>query len=210
MSRIWEWLSLGGPVLLILIVLSAIVSCISIIKLWEFFEARLNDVQAIDQILEKFSAQSPEAALTLANQHPSPAAKSIGFALRAIIQKGSAPQELVLQQAAEYLLQKRSGLGVLEVIAGLSPLLGLLGTVIGMILAFQQIETQSGQVDIALLSVGIWQALLTTAAGLIVAIPASVMHQWFEQKLLREQLLAESALARVLNPTDINLPRLSA
>jgi biopolymer transport protein ExbB len=71
----------------------------------------------------------------------------------------------------------------LEVIAYLSPLLGLFGTVLGMIEAFKAMEAAGSQVDPALLSGGIWQALSTTALGLAVAIPVSLVHSWFERKI---------------------------
>lgn len=77
-------------------------------------------------------------------------------------------------------LSKR--LKVLEVIATIAPLVGLLGTVLGMVEAFQAMELAGAQVDPAVLSGGIWKALLTTAAGLVIAIPTFVAHSWFESK----------------------------
>ena len=56
----------------------------------------------------------------------------------------------------------------------ISPLLGLLGTVLGMIQSFQELELAQGSANASVLAGGIWQALLTTAAGLIVAIPAAI------------------------------------
>ncbi len=66
-----------------------------------------------------------------------------------------------------------SHIRTLETIAMISPLLGLLGTVLGMIQAFRDLEMAEGAANAALLAGGIWQALLTTAAGLIVALPAA-------------------------------------
>jgi biopolymer transport protein ExbB len=74
---------------------------------------------------------------------------------------------------------------VLEVIATVAPLVGLLGTVVGMVEAFQAMELAGSNVNPAVLSGGIWKALLTTAAGLIVAIPAFIAHSWFERKTER-------------------------
>ena len=71
----------------------------------------------------------------------------------------------------------------LEIIAQVSPLLGLLGTVIGMISSFNQLELGGSLVDPAVLAGGIWTALLTTAIGLIVAIPALISHYFFEKKI---------------------------
>jgi len=73
----------------------------------------------------------------------------------------------------------------LSVIAQSTPLLGLLGTVIGMIRAFMRIEEVGGEVNVASLAGGIWEALLTTAFGLIVAIPALFAYHFFEAKVER-------------------------
>ena len=71
----------------------------------------------------------------------------------------------------------------LEVISQVSPLVGLLGTVIGMIDSFNELELGGSLVDPAILAGGIWTALLTTAMGLIVAIPALVCHYFLEKKI---------------------------
>ena len=70
-------------------------------------------------------------------------------------------------------------LSVLGTLAMISPLLGLLGTVVGIIEAFMAINTGSGMGDPALLASGISKALMTTAGGLFVAIPAMIMHRYF-------------------------------
>ncbi|MCE8471205.1 MotA/TolQ/ExbB proton channel family protein, partial [Rhodovulum sulfidophilum] len=67
-----------------------------------------------------------------------------------------------------------------ELIAVIAPLLGLLGTVLGMIDAFQALQSAGAAADPADLAGGIWEALLTTAAGMAVAIPAAVALSWFE------------------------------
>ena len=71
----------------------------------------------------------------------------------------------------------------LEVISQVSPLVGLLGTVIGMIDSFNELELGGSLVDPSILAGGIWTALLTTAMGLIVAIPALISHYFLEKKI---------------------------
>jgi len=75
------------------------------------------------------------------------------------------------------------GLGSLSLISVISPLLGLTGTVLGMIQAFQVIEAHGSRVDPGMLAGGIWQALITTAAGLFVAIPAHVALHYLEGRM---------------------------
>jgi len=79
-------------------------------------------------------------------------------------------------EALLFALNRR--LEFLATVATAAPLMGLLGTVIGMISTFSSLSA-SGNVDINLLANGIWQALLTTAAGLAVALPALLAHRWF-------------------------------
>jgi len=78
-------------------------------------------------------------------------------------------------------------LGLLAVSGRVAPLLGLLGTVMGMIQTFSRLASAQGAIDMTLLADGIWQALLTTATGLVIAIPAVTAHQAF---LRREDRVA--------------------
>jgi len=91
-----------------------------------------------------------------------------------------------------------SGLRALEVIATVAPLLGLFGTVLGMIAAFQALQQTGARADPAALAGGIWEALLTTAAGMALAIPASIALAWFEGVIegLRQDM--EDMVTRVL------------
>ena len=84
--------------------------------------------------------------------------------------------------------KQQSLLPSLEIISQVSPLIGLLGTVIGMIDSFNELELGGSLVDPSILAGGIWTALLTTAMGLIVAIPALVSHYFFEKKLNKHSL----------------------
>ena len=105
----------------------------------------------------------------------------------------------------------RSNLRTLEVIATLSPLLGLFGTVLGMINAFQELQNAGNQVDPGILSGGIWLALTTTAIGLAVAIPAVLAHNWLDRRVERHERFMESSVTQVftsslLRPDDATRP----
>ena len=76
-----------------------------------------------------------------------------------------------------------SGLGTLSLITAICPLMGLTGTVIGMIQAFQVIAAAGSTVNPGMLASGIWEALITTAAGLLVAIPVHVAHHYLDARL---------------------------
>jgi biopolymer transport protein ExbB len=106
-------------------------------------------------------SQMAAAYLESANDDPAAAAEKIFVAGSEIIREG----------------EKR--LAVLASVAHLAPLCGLFGTVLGMIEVFRKLESIGGRADVSLLSGGIWVALLTTAFGLLVAIPTLIAHHYF-------------------------------
>lgn len=89
-------------------------------------------------------------------------------------------REAAMQRIGETLLEEMERrVGVLALIASAAPLIGLLGTVLGMMQSFQTIAGTGGQADISQLAGGIWVAMITTAAGLLIAIPAQFLHATF-------------------------------
>lgn len=112
-------------------------------------------------------------------------------------------REEIERVARRQLSKARSGLRALELIATIAPLLGLLGTVLGMIAAFQTLQAAGSRADPAALAGGIWEALLTTAAGMAVAIPAAVALTWFESVVDHAQEDMEDAATRILTRDDV-------
>ncbi|WP_303215053.1 MotA/TolQ/ExbB proton channel family protein [Bilophila wadsworthia] len=95
-------------------------------------------------------------------------------------------REAALRLAGETVLERlEARLSLLSVLARLAPLMGLLGTILGMITTFSRIAEARSGVDMSLLAGGIWQALLTTAAGLCIAIPALFFLSCFQGKVRR-------------------------
>ncbi|MEL6794233.1 MAG: MotA/TolQ/ExbB proton channel family protein, partial [Pseudomonadota bacterium] len=109
----------------------------------------------------------------------------------------AAAREEVARVAKGLIARARAGLRGLELISTIAPLLGLLGTVLGMIAAFQALQEAGSRADPAALAGGIWEALLTTAAGMAVAIPASAALVWFESVIDRLRLDMEDAATRI-------------
>lgn len=107
--------------------------------------------------------------------------------------------EAIESAGKEEVYHLERGLGILASIAGIAPLLGFLGTVTGMIGAFRTIEQLSGVVNPSDLAGGIWEALLTTAFGLIVGIPAYGFYNWFVSRVQRAVFEMESASEEFLD-----------
>ncbi|MBF9046818.1 MotA/TolQ/ExbB proton channel family protein [Rhodobacterales bacterium LSUCC0031] len=108
-----------------------------------------------------------------------------------------AAREETTRIARALLAELRGGLRPLDLIVTIAPLLGLLGTVLGMIAAFQALQEAGGQTDPATLAGGIWEALLTTAAGMAVAIPAAAALTWFDSIADRLQAEMEDDATRI-------------
>lgn len=115
---------------------------------------------------------------------------------------GTDPQQLRETLAADAhnaLEPFEAPLKIIEVIAALAPLLGLLGTVMGMMEAFSAMAATEGRANASQLSGGIYEALTTTAAGLVIAIPFAALAAWIEFRLRRIQKTINSILVGVLS-----------
>ncbi|MGB3383138.1 MAG: MotA/TolQ/ExbB proton channel family protein [Marinomonas sp.] len=198
-QQIIDFLQVGGPVVWILMGFSVVALTIVLMKLWQFASMRAESRKTVDKALEAWRQHNPNQALELLDE-TRPVDSLVGFSIRSL-QSGNMEVDRIREEverlAMNKLNQLRSYFRPLEIIASLSPLLGLLGTVLGMITAFQQMEGAGSQVDPSVLSGGIWQALLTTAVGLSVAIPVVTMHSWLERKVERISHMVNDAVTQV-------------
>jgi biopolymer transport protein ExbB len=118
-------------------------------------------------------------------------------------QDREAASDLIAARARKEIDGLNGGLRIMSAIAVLSPLLGLLGTVMGMIEAFQRMEGAGSRIDPSVLSGGIWLALLTTAIGLVVAIPATAFHMWMQGVISRAAATMEDVCTLVVNRGEL-------
>jgi len=180
-------LQAGGPVVLILLAMSVVALTIILLKLWQFHAVRPGERRIAMEALSLWKSGRVGEALARTEGSRNPTVQALGRAMRG--QHRGLPEsrvrEEVLRYGGDVLETLRGGFRPLEVIASLAPLLGLFGTVLGMIKAFQQLEAAGNQVNPAILSGGIWEALLTTAVGLAVAIPAVALLNWLERRIDR-------------------------
>ena len=167
-----QFLATGGPALAAIAVLSVLTLAIILWKLWRLVLSGAWSSRQAQHML----AAGDAGAGTPRNIR----ARFVAGALQARALPDALAREEILRIGAGELAALRSGLRPLDLIVTIAPLIGLLGTVLGMIEAFQALETSAGQADPSVLAGGIWEALLTTAAGMAVAIPAAVALSWFE------------------------------
>lgn len=196
----------GGPIAVLLGLMSVAALSLVILKIWQFYALRLGRRRFIGRAIDLHTAGDDEAALSLLTKTKNPIARAMEAAIlglrRTDIEQNTVRED-VIRIADERLRDLRSHIRALEVIAALSPLLGLLGTVLGMIAVFGDIAGADSRVSPALLSGGIWEALLTTAIGMAVAIPTIVAINWLEGKIEGISADMESAVTRLFT-ADLN------
>ncbi|MGH1441745.1 MAG: MotA/TolQ/ExbB proton channel family protein [Cellvibrionaceae bacterium] len=192
-------LSAGGPVIAILMLISLVAVTVFLLKCWQFYWADISRYKIIHAALTYWRNHKSDDALITLNKTRNPIARVLetAISLKSNHTDDAIAREETMRIAKRELANARSYLKILEVIATLSPLLGLLGTVLGMIEAFQKLQGAGSTIDPAILSGGIWEALLTTAAGLVVAIPTVVALNWLEQLIERFKLVMEDTMTQV-------------
>ena len=189
-----ELLQKGGAVMYVLLLMSVSSLAIILLKLLQFWRIGASRTGMMELIATGSTAEIRRRMAL--SRHP--AARVVETAL----DTGHLPRELqeaeVERIGSVEVRSLETYIRSLEVVANLSPLIGLLGTVIGMIKAFGRLEEAGARVDPSQLAGGIWEALLTTAFGLIVAIPALGAVHYLERKIEGVRALMRDAVARVI------------
>lgn len=173
----------GGPVMIILLIMSIISLAIILLKIYQFYKSDIYNSNKVIPIFKLLKDNKIVQAQELLNTiiHPS---SEIILSIIDNKQLSNEDRENEVSIIGEKQIRNLEFLlKPLELIANIAPLLGLLGTVIGMITAFSKLENAGSRVDPAILAGGIWEALLTTAFGLIVAIPALGAFYWLDGKV---------------------------
>ncbi|MFP6622692.1 MAG: MotA/TolQ/ExbB proton channel family protein [Myxococcota bacterium] len=209
--QVFELVARGGWVMGVLLLLSLAGVSIILVKLHQFTRLRIWSRAWLEDVLSSVRSGDATRALTVMSEVPGPIARVLTIALTER-QRNDLSAEAVreeVQRAGDAEIGSlESNLRGLEVIGSLAPLLGLLGTVLGMIRAFMRLEEAGSRVDPSLLSGGIWEALLTTAVGIAVAVPAMAALAWFESQVDRVRRTMSDAVTRVLNaPTPEQSPK---
>ncbi len=192
-----EVLELGGPVVALLIVTSILTLSLVLYKFWQFQVSGVGRHRRLSEAVDAWDAGDRAMALTLLKESSSYLAPILGMAF---VGSGEGVSDRTDAEAEECFARLERGLATLDMVAQLAPLLGLFGTVLGMIEAFQALQHAGSSVDPSLLAGGIWVALLTTAAGLAVAMPTSLVLSWFEARMRRERVFVNRALRTAFAP----------
>jgi len=186
-----DWIIRGG-IIMWPIMLGSVVALYLIIERAIFLLSVLPARRkALGKVVEKIEASGKKLDVS----EPANFVKAVNSA----INEGAVNQSLLMREADELVSEAEKGLTMLNVIAQVEPLLGLLGTVTGLIRAFIEISNLGVQVTPSDLASGIWEALITTAAGLFIGIPALVAWMGYNRAADRYAVFVESSVLKIIH-----------
>ncbi|MCU4651384.1 MotA/TolQ/ExbB proton channel family protein [Roseibacterium sp. SDUM158016] len=195
-DRLLALLDLGGPVVALLLLLSILALSAILYKIWQFRAEGVGRHAEIARAIAAHDAGDAKGAarhLAVSRSHLAPL-------LAAAIGAGPDAKPRIAAEAESRLARIERGFRLLDSIAQIAPLLGLFGTVLGMIDAFRALQDAGASVDPSALAGGIWVALLTTAGGLAIAMPTSLALTWFESRAEADRVQADLAIEALTGP----------
>lgn len=180
---LFEIIYKGGIMMIPIAICSVLAVAAFIERYWALRKININSRTFMLQVKNLVYRKKVEEAIILCKETPGPIA---AITLAALLKREKPREEMkeAIESAGKTAIFKlEKNLGVLGNVAAISPMFGFLGTVTGMITAFMQIQARGGNVDASVLAGGIWEALITTAAGLIVGIPALMAYNYIVSKV---------------------------
>jgi biopolymer transport protein ExbB len=198
MGGLGDVLGQGGPVIWLLAAMSVATGALIVARLLAL-RGTLAGADVRASALAAWAAGDRDGALAALAAPRSPGDRILAHAMAALargVPQTAVEADLEWRGNAEIARLSRH-LRLLDLVALTGPLLGLLGTVLGMIVAFQTLALAEGSANAGMLAGGIWQALLTTAAGLLVAIPAAAASALIGARIEAVTLSIEDAAGRL-------------
>lgn len=180
----WSYILKGGPIMVPIILCSVFGLAIILEKLYFFKRIRLDNAKFTEAVFTEIKNGQLQKAIWVCDQN---AESPLPAIFRAGLEKVDLPVERlekVLEHAGNIQVQRlEKRLTALASIVTVSPLMGFLGTITGLINAFKSWEIAGANITVSILSQGIHEAMITTAAGLIVAVPFYLCHNYFVSKI---------------------------
>ena len=183
MREIWNILSLGGPTALPLLIASIFSLAVIIEKTLFFASYKSSNTRLIKKVEMLLEEGDTMAALNQLKGKKGPAVKMLSTAVKHYSEDPERIRELLQIVGENEIKKMERHLPILDVVAMVSPLLGLLGTVLGIISSFNILGATAGVGNPAQISGGIAAALISTAIGLIIAIPTAIFYSYFTNKV---------------------------
>ncbi|MEW6534231.1 MAG: MotA/TolQ/ExbB proton channel family protein [Candidatus Auribacterota bacterium] len=189
----------GGPLMYLILLCSIIGVSIFLERFIHFHRASIDTQQFMSGLRNILRKRNYTEAITICDETPGPIAHVLKMGIMCHDKNREAIKEAMEDASLYEIPRLERKLVVLSTIAHISPLLGLLGTVSGMINTFKKIVITPGPVNPSMLAEGIWEALITTAAGLVVAIPCYVAYNYLISRVDSLSVEMEKCATEVAN-----------
>ena len=201
-----EFVLKGGFLMWPLLLCSVISITIIIERFYYFYQSRINIPNILARVKSLLKDNKADEALKLCENTSGPVAHILAVGIHIRKRSLDEKEKIMVRAGSRAIRQFDKNLRGLAIIGNITPLLGLLGTVTGMIKAFIKIQELGGRVDASVLAGGIWEALITTAAGLSVAIPTLVAYHYFEGKVDNLSSQMKDAASELLDMEHMAVP----
>lgn len=198
----WDVIQKGGPLMYLIILSSIIALAVVIERLYHLHRAKIDSDKFMENISNIIKRNRIMEAIDLCEKTPGPIAHIIKAGILKHDRSRTEIKEAIEDAGIYEVPRLEKNLGALATIAHISPLLGLLGTVTGMVRAFQVIQEKAASLHLVSpgdLAGGIWEALITTCAGLIVAIPTFVAYNYLVSRVKGFVVEMERTAADLIN-----------
>ena len=179
----FDFFAKGGILVCPIILCSVVALAIFVERLISFARIRIRGYGLVKEVAQHVRNGQSAKALDLARENESPMGRVLVEAIEVADQDHETLETVIINSTGREVRELSRYLQALATIANIAPLLGLLGTVVGMIKAFMVIQQMGGKVNAAVLAGGIWEAMMTTALGLSVALPAMVAHSYLVSRV---------------------------
>ena len=202
-TSVWDFAVKGGVLMIPIALCSLVAFAIVVERLLSVRRSKVIPVGFLPELRASVRTGDTAAAIAYCTAQPSPIARVCEAGLRNWRRPLEQVEKCISDAGAREMVHLRKHMRSLSVIASIAPLLGLLGTIFGMIKAFQTVAASGealGRTE--LLAAGIYEAMITTAAGLIVAIPTVVMFNYIAARIDRLVLDMDAACLELLQDRD--------
>jgi len=189
----------GGPMVWLLLLMSAVVIVVFIERLLHYHRAQINSIEFLNGIRNVLKRDNVVEALSICDATPGPVARLVKTAILSREMGRDGVRDALEEAGLLEVPRLEEKLGLMATIAQIAPLVGLLGTVLGFLTVFQQLQEQGVYATSNLLAGGIWQSLLSMAAGLAVAIPTYAGYNYLVNRVNSIVLDMEKASAEIVN-----------
>lgn len=193
------FLSHGGPMIWLILAASALAILVFIERVLHYHRAQINAMEFLSGVRNVLKKDNVVEALSICDATPGPVARLVKTAILSRDRGREGVREALEDAGLMEVPRLEEKLNLVATVAQIAPLMGLLGTVLGFMRIFQSMQQEGPYAHAAQLTGGVWEALICTAAGLAVAIPAYVAYNYLVSRMNSIVLDMEKASTEILN-----------